>query len=233
MSRNKKLSRIEQPQLVDRVYERLLESILSGELTPGERLIEMHIAQDLGSSRGPVREAMARLEKEGLIESRARKGASVTTLDEKDVWEVYTLRTALEKLAFRLAPSNVTPAKREELQQLIDGMRDLCVEGNIKDLTALGIQFHEQIVRLAQHERLLSAWMSLIKQIHILSESIITSYYDNADDWERVPDRHQRLLEVLCSGTVSEREREIEEHIELAAKRVLSQFEQEDEEHDL
>lgn len=209
---------------MDRVYENLRVAILNGDLAPGERLVEMRIAEELGSSRGPIREAMERLAQEGLVESRPRRGTYVSMLRKRDAWEIYTLRAALEGLAFCLAPSHMTAKTREQLQAVVDNMRILSAEGDIVGLSELDTQFHETIVRMVEHDRLLTVWTSIIGQIHLLSTQVIKTHFS---DLSAVPDRHQALLDVLSSGSTAQRVAEIEQHIQSAADRVLSHFDEE------
>ena len=94
--------RIEAPSLVHLAVESIRDMILSGRLSPGDRLIEERLTEELGISRPPLREALRLLEQEGLIETRPRRGAVVATLTDQDVFEILTLRSALERLAVEL-----------------------------------------------------------------------------------------------------------------------------------
>jgi DNA-binding GntR family transcriptional regulator len=204
------------------VYKKLREAILNGDLVPGERLIESAIADEIGASRAPVREAINRLANEGLVKSIHRRGTYISTLDKHDAWEVYTLRAALERIAFGLAPHQIPSDIRDKLQSIVDEMKSQVPDGDVVTLSDLDMRFHETIVRLAGHKRLLDAWLSLIDQIRLLSRRVIKTQYP---DFDVVAKRHQLLLDVLCNGTEEDRMIEIEKHIHSVADRVLPELE--------
>ncbi len=102
--------------LRDVVFNTLRQAILRGEMEPGERLMEIQLAQKLGVSRTPIREAIRKLELEGLVVMIPRKGAEVAQITEKDMRDVLEVRCTLEELAVSLACKNVTQEKIEELK---------------------------------------------------------------------------------------------------------------------
>ncbi len=215
------LARIDQSVLADRVYKTLRAAILSGEFEPGERLVESQIADQIGVSRAPVRTAISRLDSEGLVDLFPRRGSYVTALIKQDIWEVYTLRASLERLAFKLVPERT---KREEilaLHQIIEEMEECVTREDQAGLSDLEWGLHEEIVRLAKHERLLSVWMSLSGQIQLLSRRVIEEEYS---DLSPIPQRHKFLLDRLLNGSEEERSGAIEEHINSVAERILARF---------
>ena len=103
--------------LRDVVFKKLRAEILLGELSPGERLMELHLAQRLGVSRTPVREAIRKLELEGLVTMLPRRGAQVAQISEKDLKDVLQVRTSLEQLAVRLACERMDEETLKELEK--------------------------------------------------------------------------------------------------------------------
>lgn len=220
----RKLSPVEHSPLAEKVYESLRHAILSGDLLPGDRLVETKIAEEIGVSRAPVREAISRLELEGLVDLRPRRGTYVTTLQKKDVWEVYSLRGALESLAYRLITGNLDENQIAVLQRIADEMK-ACVETKDKSrLANLDNEFHKTAVELAGHERLLSVWRSIDSQMQLLSQHVIRTEYD---DLSLIYQRHQSLLNILRDGSEDEAASAVLEHIQSAAERVLSHLEEE------
>lgn len=215
------LARIDQSVLADRVFKTLRVAILSGELEPGERLVESQIADQIGVSRAPVRTAILRLDSEGLVDLFPRRGSYVTTLTKQDVWEVYTLRASLEGLAFKLVPKCTKPEEIQALHLIIEEMEECVAREDQAGLSNLERGLHEEIVRLANHERLLSVWMSISGQIQLLSRRVIETEYS---DLSLVPKRHQFLLVMLLNGSEEERSRAIEEHINSVEERILAQY---------
>lgn len=213
------LGPVEYSPLAEQVFANLREAILSGEIAPGARLVETAIAEEMHVSRGPVREALNRLEAEGMVEIRPRRGAFVAQLTKQDVWEIYTLRAALEGLAFRLAGESCSEEDVAHLQAIVKAMGRCAAEADVPGLSALDIQFHESIVELAGHRRLLAEWMSIIAQIQLLSRRVINTMYP---DLSVVSRRHQKLLDTLVVGSAEQRTQVIEEHIMSIAERRLA-----------
>jgi DNA-binding GntR family transcriptional regulator len=143
----------------------LRDAIFRRAYEPGQRLTEVAIAGRLNVSRAPVREALALLEKEGLVSRTNNKGAVVPMLSEKDAQEICTFRGALEVLGVRLA---VPRATEEHLAQLAESLGAQERAKTAEQLTLLDLQFHEIIVRAADHSRLLASWLSLRSQIRLL-----------------------------------------------------------------
>ena len=109
--------------LRDMVFDVLMNAIMQGQLSPGERLLEVQLADEMGVSRTPVREAIRRLELEGFVVMVPRKGAYVAGLSIDDVESVYEIRTALETLAVRLAAQRMETADYEQLDELAGKMQ--------------------------------------------------------------------------------------------------------------
>jgi DNA-binding GntR family transcriptional regulator len=146
--------------LREQVKEILLERILRGELTAGDRLVETRIAQELGTSQAPVREALRDLELLRLVESEPFRGARVRAPSDEDLLDVFPVRAVLEELAAREA------AKRLEgdvtaLQREIDAMRRAAARGDTRAQISRDIAFHRRVVEAAGNRMLLQAWMAL------------------------------------------------------------------------
>ena len=145
--------------LRDVVFNTLRQAILRGEMEPGERLMEIQLADKLGVSRTPIREAIRKLELEGLVIMIPRKGAEVAHITEKDMRDVLEVRAALEELAATLACRNVTPERIEELKiQIIS-----------KDVVAIvdaDVNFHDIIYAMTDNQRLIQIINNLREQMY-------------------------------------------------------------------
>jgi DNA-binding GntR family transcriptional regulator len=151
--------------LGETVAASLRGAILGGHFKPGQRIAEAQVAQGLGVSRAPVRDALAYLEREGLVERSTNQGAVVATMTQSDLDEICSLREALEALAVQRAIECATDA---DFDQLADNIRateaaERPGEAGIRDL-----EFHEILVRAARHGRLLTSWLSLRSQIQLI-----------------------------------------------------------------
>ncbi|ROR74168.1 GntR family transcriptional regulator [Bogoriella caseilytica] len=192
-------SSVEAPRaaLSDHVVQVLRDKMASGELQPGEHLRELELASQLKVSRGPVREALALLAREGQIEIRRHRGAFVSVLTKRDVEEVHTLRAALEALAAERAATRMTPEHFAELDEVLAEMK--VTSGSVKpqDAVRLDLAFHDVIYRAADHTRLSWVWTSIRSQVSffLLTRNI------NFPDFPTVgyPEHHE-LRTVLASG---------------------------------
>lgn len=140
--------------LRDVVFNTLRNAILRGDLKPGERLMEMHLANKLGVSRTPIREAIRMLEHEGLAVTIPRKGAQVAKMTEKDLQDVLEIRDALDELAVSMAAERMTP---EQLLELKDAMKDFEIatrSGDVRRIVEADEDFHNVIYRMANNPKL-------------------------------------------------------------------------------
>src|SRR3954467_13985036 len=154
--------------LADDVVERLRKAIWSGRLAPDERLREELLAEFLGVSRGPIREALTRLEREGLVVKQPNRGAVVARLSPEDLAEVFSLRLAIERLAVRMAVRNAEPQHLDQMQAVIDQLAALQVETMTEQqAAALDVEFHEILYQSARHKRLYDTWATLKPQVYI------------------------------------------------------------------
>lgn len=211
------LEPIERPDLVDDVYARLRQAIFTGELAPGERLVEDVLASQLGVSRAPIRDALKALVRDGLVASSRRRGKIVMLLSPRDAWEVYSLRSTLEAMAIRLVMPSPAPELLEDLEATVDAMEQASLAGDHQALSSLDVQFHETLIRASGHERLFRTWESMSIQIRLLSRQVIDNIYS---DLERVPGRHGALIAAIRAGDSDAAEVQIRNHIDSVADRI-------------
>jgi DNA-binding GntR family transcriptional regulator len=147
--------------LADQVRERLLEGILSGRYPPDARIVETQVARELGTSQAPVREALRGLQALGLVEITPFRGARVRRPTAQELLEAYTVRSALETLAARLAVPRLTDAALERLSAAVQAMHDAARSGDRPRLAEADASFHGTIVELAANATLEKVWRSL------------------------------------------------------------------------
>lgn len=177
------------------VADRLRTAILAGHYGPGERLREEALAKATGVSRGPIREALVQLEREGLIVIQRNRGACVAQLSREDLDEVYTLRVAIERLAVERAADRASEAALAEMQAVVDTISAYMDRGiTVQEAAELDLAFHDLVYRSADHRRLLDTWSTLRPQIHIL---LLTRNVTNEDFRELVVPSHQLILDAL------------------------------------
>ena len=151
--------------LRDVVFQTLRQAILRGKLQPGERLMEIHLAQKLGVSRTPVREAIRMLELEGLVFMVPRKGAVVAEITVSDLEDVLEVRAALEELAVRKACQNMNGEQMEKLRQAAKRFSD-CLEEDLMASAQADVDFHEIICEATNNKRLVQILNNIREQIY-------------------------------------------------------------------
>ena len=152
--------------LRDVVFNTLRRSILKGDLKPGERLMEIALAEQLGVSRTPIREAIRKLELEGLVVMAPRKGAKVASITERDLNDVLEVRKGMEELAIRLACERITPEELDELDKVEHKFLSLTENGDLTQLAEMDVAFHDIIYNATNNKRLVQLLSNLREQMY-------------------------------------------------------------------
>ena len=200
--------------LREQVKEVLLERVLSGHYPPGSRLVETRIAQELGVSQAPVREALRDLEQLGCVESTAFRGSSVRTLSVADLLEAYPVRSALEKLAAQLAAERITDEELERLAGLIGQMREA---GDALGESTADAAFHETVVEAARNTTLTHLWQRLQPHARTLITIMLPASRQGS-----VAARHEPILAALRAREPEAAGAAMHEHLAEAADRLRS-----------
>jgi DNA-binding GntR family transcriptional regulator len=196
-------------------YDRLFEEIRSGALKPGARLTETELAERLEVSRTPVREAIRRLESEGLVDHQPRTGAVVRTLDYPEIMELYEMRTVLEGTAARLAARAASAVELEELQSINDEMAE--TTGDTAALVRLNRQFHARLMDAARNRFLLRSMASVENTLLILGPSSMES----SERAREAVGEHQHVVDALTNRDGERAEQAMRRHMERAQLRRL------------
>ena len=191
-------------------YERLCDEIRTGKLPPGSRLRETEIAARLAVSRTPVREAIRRLEAEGLVDHLPRSGAVVRKLDYPELMELYEMRTVLEGTAARLAARAASPVELDELVAINDEMR--ANAGRPDLVVGLNRQFHRLLLDAARNRFLLRAMATVENTLLILGSSSMAM----PDRAREAVDEHREVLEALLARDGAAAEAAMRRHMERA-----------------
>ncbi|MFI0844934.1 GntR family transcriptional regulator [Mesorhizobium sp. IMUNJ 23232] len=206
--------------LTDDVVDAIRNAILSGKIRPGARLIEEDLAASLKVSRGPVRQAIFRLQQEGLVVHEAHRGATVGQVSQDDVEEIYSLRLALERLAIEQASRKAGARELAEIEAVLDRFRATPRADMSRRLVAeLDIDFHDAIFRAAGNWRLYRAWETLRSQLMMFLMLRDALPDDYPDSWHR---DHVHLLGVIRGGDMALAQETIETHINRAKDRLLA-----------
>lgn len=205
--------------LRNQVTDMLREAIISGQLKPGERLVEGELAERMSLSRSPVREALRELEKERLIKTIPNKGTTVVEYTREDVVQIFGIRVALEQLAVRWAIQQMTAETMAALEQIVDQMEAAAGPGESMNLDTL---FHRTLHRATRAERLIETLDGLMNHVRIL-----TSYsgrWDTEAGSETLIREHRELLAYLAAGQTEPAVQLITRHVEAAQERILERL---------
>ena len=187
------------PSMSELASEALRTMILSGELRPGDRVVENRLTEQLGVSRPPLREALKELEHEGLIVQHARRGAVVTPLTQHDVYEIVTMREDLETMAVRLGVPVRDPALLRPVEDALRAIERAAEDDDEAAATESGFAFHLAVVGLAGHRRLSDAYRALALQMQ-LCMGLNRSARKPRETLTGNATRHRSLLEQIKEG---------------------------------
>lgn len=206
--------------LADDVTDQLRDAIVTGALAPDARLREDDLAVQMQVSRGPVREAFVKLEREGLVVIERYRGARVAKLYRGDIEQIFSLRKALEMLAAEWACKNATEDDLAALTAAIDRYAAAVAEERTPELIAeVDIAFHDALIAAAHHERLLRAWENLRSQIFSFLVTRMALRKDYDGEWET---DHRQIMELVRQGDSEAAVARIQGHISASYTRVVA-----------
>jgi len=203
--------------LADQIYGRLRGAIIRGQLHPGKRLVELEIAAQFGTSQGPVREALQRLERDGLVERRVRSATFVTDISVDEMHSLFSVRAMIEGFAVRYAASKITSEQCDELQALIENMRRAGHDEDMAVLVEHDMMFHRCICEWSGNTTLLRAWTPLYSQIQRFVTQTHQRYFPHL---EEIAEMHQPIVDTLLSGNADEAADLLQKHIMLIWSRI-------------
>lgn len=199
---------IQKQNISEELVKYIKHQIITGELNPGDRIVETKLARELGVSQTPVREAIRHLHGEGILTIVPNKGPLVRTLDSKDVFEIYSIRSMLEGLAIRLATQHATDAQIAELESFYEQMKRKLHDDGVVSLLPDSLHIHQTIIEMAGHSRLLNMYQSISFQI-----SLVNRLLGARSSKQKEIDQHAELIEALQRRDPDEAERTMRNHI--------------------
>jgi len=200
------------------VYESLKESILNGSLKPGEKLMESRIAEDLGVSRTPVREAIRKLEKEKYVKMIPRKGAYVEDLTMEDILEVLEIRIVLEGLASKLAARNISEEMKDRIRKNMENFDSASSELDRKELISLDEKFHHIIYQSSGNKKL----NEIVRELQDQFQRFRLSYFSELSSYMKLANSHNKLYQAIIDGDEEAAEDYAKEHIEEIRDNIIS-----------
>ena len=199
------------------VCESLRDAIRKGILKPGERIMEIKLAEELGVSRTPVREAIRKLELEGYVVMMPRRGTYGADMSIRDINEIFEIRTALESLSNGLAAEHITEDELEHLQRLLVIIGGYIKEGDMDKIVETDIEFHDLLYHAARNNRLVGIISNLRDQLTRF-RTLSMSYPGRL---EATLDEHRAIVEAIANGDGRSARKAAEHHMENSEKTLL------------
>jgi len=209
--------------LREEIKEYLIDAILRGQLRPGDRIIETRIAQDLGVSQTPVREALRDLELLGFVTSEPFRGTRVRAFTHEELVQIYPIRAAIEGVAARAAATRITTEQLLALEEQIDRMREASELGDEATAIEADIAFHRIIVEASGNRLLEQFWTSLS-----LATTTFLTFSIHRRAIEGLAARHEPILEALRARDPDRAEAAMRRHIEEPGRWVYEALSRED-----
>jgi len=206
--------------LRDVVFNTLREAILKGDFTPGERLMEKQLAERMGVSRTPIREAIRKLELEGLVIMIPRKGAEVARITGKDISDVLEVRATLEALAVKLACKKMSDQELKELEIVNNEFRKAAEEKDVKTLVEKDIEFHDIIFHSSDNDKLIQIINNLREQIYRFR----VEYIYKMKSYDSLVSEHDEIVNAMIKRKGKDASKIAREHIENQERSVLEFF---------
>ena len=209
--------------LRDVVFNTLRQAILKGELKPGERLMEIALAERLGVSRTPIREAMRKLEQEGLVVMIPRRGAQVANITEKDLNDVLEVRIALENVAIEKACARMTEDEMSRLWLAAKEFEHTIAEGNLVKLAEADVAFHEIIYQASDNKRLIQVLNNMREQIYRYR----VEYLKDEETRNLLVKEHEEIYEAIRNRDVKQAQEISYQHIENQREAIIRSIREE------
>ncbi|HIY00205.1 GntR family transcriptional regulator [Faecalicatena contorta] len=203
--------------LRDVVFNTLRQAILRGELKPGERLMEIQLANKLGVSRTPIREAIRKLELEGLVLMIPRKGAEVAEITEKSLRDVLEVRRALEELAVELVCEKITDEQIQDLKDAAEEFKESLKDGDITRIAEADVKFHDVIYMATDNQKLIQLLNNLREQMYRYR----VEYLKRSDFHQQLIDEHEEIIETIESGQKDRAVQVVCQHVDNQVEAVM------------
>ncbi len=209
--------------LRDVVFKTLRKGILTGELKPGERLMEIHLAKRLGVSRTPIREAIRKLELEGLVTMIPRRGAEVANITEKNLQDVLEVRQALESLAIELACERITEEKKQELEKRLCQVETAVHTGDTGAIASADVAFHDAIVEASGNVRLTQLVSNLGEQMYRYR----FEYIKDVSKHPQIMQEHRMMFESIMEKDKRKAAQTVKTHIDNQEEAIMRKIKKE------
>ena len=200
------------------IAEQLKQAIYAGEFKAGDRLNEAALAVRMGTSRGPIREAIRILTGTGLVTPVVNRGVFVRKVSIQEMLEIYDLRALVFGFAAARACEHVTDTHRQQFESLLEGMDAAAQAGDSGLYYELNVQFHELVLTLSNSRRAHQLYDSYVKELHLYRRQ----NFNAPGNMRRSNVEHRRIYEAIAKGNAAKAKQYAEEHIQAGRQRLLA-----------
>ena len=209
-------NQIARPPIREEVYDKLLNWILEGFLRPGEKIVDKELAEHMGVSRTPIREALRRLEDRGLVESAANRWTRVSKIPSKEPEMIYPIIWTLEKLALSIAGSKMTEEDFTKMEQANNELKAALENNDPVAASKSDAQFHGIFLERSQNTHLID----IIKDLKIKYRRLEVNYFEGLSIAESSIEEHKAIISALRSGDIALAEKIIHSNWERSLERL-------------
>lgn len=211
------IAQLQNSSLTTVVQQEIERAILAGEYEPGSKLIEATLAEKMGVSRGPVREAFRMLEEAGLVRTEKNRGVFVRDIPIEEAVEIFDLRAAMDELVGRRLAENITAAGIKELKALVDSMEKAVKAEDPHAYHLLNLTFHDRMVEMAGNRKLTEIYRKLIKELSLFRRLNL------ADGWlmPMSANEHRQIVKAIAAGDADTAGRAMFQHVIESKERTI------------
>lgn len=195
--------------MAHKIYNLLKSNIISGKLKPNERILELELAEKFNSSQSPVREALRRLQEQGLVNSEKYTGTFVAPISPDEMQELFELRSVLEKHAVKNAMYLMKREDKDQLKEIVSNMMKAAQKDNLLEVIECDMKFHQFLIDLSGKRTLTQIWSFIDAHVR---RFLVISHPAVFKDLYEVVSKHQILLEKINSNDIKEVELAFEQH---------------------
>lgn len=217
MDPHHKIALLQSSSLTTVVQQEIERTILSGELEPGAKLIEAALAERLGVSRGPVREAFRMLEEAGLVRQEKNRGVFVRHIPLDEAMEIFEMRAMMDEAVGRKLAAAVTPEQMKQMRAMVDEMERAVKAGDVDAYHLLNLQFHDRLVEFSGNRKLIALYRKLINELSLFRRL-------NLSDGKQLPQsaqEHRAILKAIASGDPDLAGQAMRAHVQDSQQRTL------------
>ena len=200
------------------VQQEIERAILAGEYPPGSKLIEATLADRMGVSRGPVREAFRMLDEAGLVRTEKNRGVFVRDIPIDEAVEIFDLRAAMDELVGRQLAKNITPAQLKEIRGLVDAMEKAVKANDAHEYHLLNLKFHDRLVEMAGNRKLTAIYRKLVNELSLFRRQNL------ADDMVLPVSvgEHRQIVKAIAAGDAEAAGRALFDHVMESKERTIA-----------